>query len=170
MDQPPPPLRTRLKWWGLIFVLILVVAVTCVTTLVYFLDAPAFESVAVLDVGQVKSMTAFAVNRPDGGPDVGHPSRPVTIAPEDYEKLLAPLRKGERVKADRGVWLGQLTVRLADGRRQSIRLYRAAAADPKAPPVLRFTIGRNQFEAGPSADWLAVLTACEERAKTGPPG
>jgi hypothetical protein len=134
-----------------------------VSTLVYLLSPPAFESVDAVDAGQVRGMTAFVINRPDGGPDVGHPSRPIDVRPDDYEKVLAPLRGATRIPLERGdPWLGRLTVKLADGRSQSILLYRSRPANPKQPPALRFKIGRLEYEAG-TLDALVKALAESER-------
>jgi len=133
-----------------------------------YLSAPAFE-VEQLDAGQITAMKVFVLNRPDGGPDLGdRKQKGFAIAPPDYEKVLAPLRAAGRVHTGRGVWLGQLTVWLADGRRQPVYLYRAQP-DPRKPPVLRFTIGSRQYEAGPVNDFVTILAACEQQpAAAGP--
>ena len=74
------------------------------------------------------------------------------------------LRGAEPVNKERGVYLGELRVTLADGRRQSIQLYRVTPA-PKAPPVLRFKIEQFQYEAGPADRLVTLLAECEAKAK-----
>lgn len=172
MDQPLPPAapstRTRLKWWGLILLLTFLFAAALVTAALQVLR-PAFESVDQLDPARIESIRVFVINRPDGGPDIGGPTRKgIQISREDFGKVLDPLRHAERVSKERGVWLGQMTVKLADGRGQPIYLYRARSA-PDGPWVLRFKIGRLQYEAGPVDELVRVLTECEPRAgPTGP--
>jgi len=165
----PPPSRSRFKWWALIFVLLLLFAWTCVFLLYQYVSTPTFDSVDRLDATQVTGMRVFVLNRPDGGPDLGdRKQKGFPVAPGDFDRVLAPLRNARPVHTDRGVWLGQLTVYLADGSRQPIYLYRAQP-DPKQPVVLRFTIGSSQYEAGPVDDFVKVLAACEPRpAATGP--
>lgn len=166
MDQPPPPAappaRSRFVWWGLILLLTLLFAAGLVTAALMVLK-PAFESVDQLDPAQIRSMRAFILNRPDGGPDVGDRKGGTEVRREDYEKVLAPLRHAERVNTERGVWLGQITVKLADGRGQTILLYRAQP-DPRKPWVLRFKVGQHQYEAGPVSDLVAALAASEGRS------
>jgi hypothetical protein len=163
VDQPPPSRRTWLKWGGLILAGVVAAAYCWVAVVVPYLR-PAFESVDAVDAGQVRSLTVFVLNRPDGGPDIGHPKNPFAIDPADYGKVLGLLRNAERIDKERGVYLGEMRVRLADGRRQSIQLYRVAPA-PNAPPVLRFKIEQFQYEAGPADRLVTLLAECEARAK-----
>jgi hypothetical protein len=168
---PPPPTRSRRKWGVLIIVLVLLFVGTGyvgVFVVKSFVSNPAFDSVDQLDASQITAMKVFVLNRPDGGPDLGYP-KGMTIASPDYEKVLAPLRNARPVHTDRGVWLGRLTVTLADGRSQSILLYRAQP-DPKVPPVLRFKIGSFQYEAGPVDGFVSVLVECEPRSAAAGPG
>jgi hypothetical protein len=162
-DQPPPSRRAWLKWGGLILVGIVAAAFCWVAVVVPYLR-PAFESVDALDPGQVRSLTVFVMNRPDGGPDIAHPKSPLAIDPADFDKVLGSLRNAERIDKERGVFLGEMRVTLADGRRQSIQLYRVAPA-PKSPPVLRFKIEQFQYEAGPAERLVSLLAECEARAK-----
>jgi hypothetical protein len=165
-DTRSSPARSRLVWWGLILAVVVASAYTWVAVVVPYLK-PAFESVDSLDLTQVRGMTAFILNRPDGGPDIGHPKNPIVLAPGDYDKVLGTLRKAEPIDKERGVWLGQLTVKLADGRSQAILLHRTA---PQAddPALLRFKIGEFQYEAGPVDRLVQVLVECEQRALDDP--
>jgi hypothetical protein len=151
-----------MKWWALIFVLTLVFAATAVTVVYHYVSAPVFESVDQLEPARITAIKVFVLNRPDGGPDLGYP-KGMAIGESDFEKVLAPLRNARPVHAERGVWLGRLTVTLADGRSQSILLYRAQP-DPKQPPVLRFKIGSFQYEAGPVNAFVTALVECEPRS------
>src|SRR5438270_467828 len=90
----------------------------------------------------------------------------IAAAADRYGAVASVLRGAERIDKERGVYLGQLKVTLADGRRQPVMLYRIAPA-PKAPPVLRFKIGGFQYEAGPVDRLLKVLADCEAKAKAG---
>jgi hypothetical protein len=152
-----------LKWWGLILLLTLLFAATLVTVALRLLK-PAFESVDQLEPGQIRSIRAFVLNRPDGGPDIGDRKGGMEITGGDLEKVLAPLRHAARIDKERGVWLGQITVKLADGRGQTIMLHRAQP-DPQKPWVLRFKIGTFQYEAGPVSELIEVLSACEGRSQ-----
>jgi hypothetical protein len=163
VDQPPVFRRSWLKWGGLILVGVVAAAYCWVTVVVPHLQ-PAFESVDALDANRVRSLTVFVLNRPDGGPDIAHPKTPLVIDPADHDKVLGLLRNAERIDKERGVFLGEMRVELADGRSQSIQLYRVAPA-PKAPPVLRFKIEQFQYEAGPADRLVTLLAECEARAK-----
>lgn len=166
----PSPTRSRLKWWGLFLCLALAFAAALVTVAVNVLTPPVFESIDRLDAARVTEMRVFVLNRPDGGPDLGDRKRKgFPIAPEDFDRVLAPLRDARPVHTGRGVWLGQLTIWLADGSRQPVYLYRARS-DSTQPFVLRFTIGSFQYEAGPVDDFVKILAACESRRAGAGPG
>lgn len=165
MSTPPiserPPTRTRLMWWGLILGLTLIFAGTVVTIALLVLK-PSFHSIAELKERDIRTMQAFILNRPDGGPDIGEPrEKGIPIEPADQARLLAILEQAQPVQTERGVWFGQITVWLADGRRQPIYLYRVQVPGVHTEPILRYTIGTHQYEAGPVQAFVDVMAECE---------
>lgn len=166
---PPPARRLRFALWGALFASFL----TCAGLFAYFgyewTRTPAFETVDDLDLAAVARVQVLVINRPDGGPDVGElKGEPLTVPAADYEAVFAPLRRATPVSRERGIWLGRVMVLLADGRRQTIMLYRVGEGnDPARPPVLLFSIGRRQFEVGAVEKWLKPLVEVEARARGG---
>ena len=160
-DATPTRPRTGKKIALIVFVvvLLLVPAVYGLALLgAYLLQGQPFDSPAELTPENVRSLRVHLLNRKelDGGEDVG----PYHAAPEDYERLLAPLKAAAEVGSypdARGVFLGEYRVVLKNGRKGPIRLYWSRPPGvglDNAPHTarLRFQIGEHLYEGAAAAD------------------
>ncbi|HET6573038.1 MAG TPA: hypothetical protein VFG68_05505 [Fimbriiglobus sp.] len=172
-DATPTRPRTGKKIALIVFavVLLLVPAVYGLALVgARLLMGQAFESPAELTPANVRSLRVELHNRKelDGGEIV----RPYYAAPEDYGRLLAPLKAAAEVGSypdARGPFLGEYRVVLKSGRKGTIRLYwsRPPGVDAKNAPHtarLRFQIGNHLYEGAMASD---VVRAVEEAAVRG---
>lgn len=175
-DATPTRPRTRKTIALIVFVvvLLLIPAVYGLALLgIHLLQGQAFDSPAELTPENVRSLRVELHNRKelDGGEIV----RPFYAAPEDYVRLLAPLKAAAEVGSypdARGPFLGEYRVVLESGRKGTIRLYwsRPPGVGPgDAPPAarLRFQIGDHLYEGAAAAG--EVVRAVEEAAARGQP-
>lgn len=170
----PAPARTGngLRIAAFLFALMLI-PVLSAALIFPGLSGQAFQSVSEIDPTQIKWMSVRMLNRAelDGGPDVG----PYYAAPEDYAKLLEPLKAVPAVPdfdGAKGPWLGEYRIMVANGRRATIRFY--WHRDPRnasdTPAKLRFAIGDKKYERDTAAALVLVAAAaeCEARGKANP--
>jgi hypothetical protein len=174
-DATPTRPRTGKKIALIVFVvvLLLVPVVYGLALLgIYLLQGQPFDSPAELTPENVRSLRVELHNRKelDGGEIV----RPYYAAPEDYERLLAPLKAAAEVGSypdARGPFLGEYRVVLESGRKGTIRLYwsrppGAAAKNGLPETRLRFQIGDHLYEGAAAGE---VVHAVEEAAARGEP-
>lgn len=137
----------------------------------YLLQGQAFESPAELTPENVRLLRVHVLNRKelDGGEDVG----PYHAAPEDYERLLAPLKAATEVGQypdARGPFLGEYRVVLKNGRKETIRLYWSRPPGVEKgghlPTArLRLQIGEHLFEGKSAEDVIRAVEECAPRGK-----
>lgn len=153
-----PSTRSRLPLWGGLLVLFLLVPAIGVPILLTLFAEPAFQSFDELNPADIRSMEIFVLNRPDRGPDIGKIRILFPIAEADHPLLLAHFLKAKRVDSlPPKVWLGRLVVKLANGKKQDVLLYRVGDEnDAKNKVKLLFKIGPYQYEAR-AADPLTLL-------------
>lgn len=155
------------------------------------LQGRPFNSVAELDPAQIARLEVRLYNRTelDEGDDVG----PYIAAPQDYERLLQPLREVPTVpefSGATGPYLGEYRIVLKNGRKGTIYFYwvptpgesalsvgfgslagsagwshAASQGDLPAPAArLRFKIGSNKYEGSSTK---AIIAAAEAAARNG---
>lgn len=164
-DTPPlptPSTRSRLPIWGGLLALFLLVPGIGVPILLSLFAEPAFQSFDELNAADIRAMEIFVLNRPDRGPDIGKIRILFPIAETDHPLLLAHFLKAKRVdQLPPKVWLGRLVVKLKNGKKQDVLLYRVGDEnDPKNKVKLLFKIGQYQYEAGPADPLTALLDEC----------
>ena len=162
MNEPRPPstTRRRLPLWGGILALVLLFPAVVIPLLLASFREPAFASIDEIDLARVTSMEIFVLNRPDGGPDIGGTRGLFAIPVADFDRALAPLRKADPIAAEspRGIWLGRLVVKLADGRSQTVMLHRPKGEYDRATVQrLELRIGRHQFAGPPVGEFVTRI-------------
>jgi hypothetical protein len=181
--EPPPLRKTNVKLIAAIVLLLLFVPVGFIFCVFPWLSQPAFLSVDEIDPAKVESLGVQLLNHPGGAEDV----RPISMNPQDFDKLLEPLRNAERIDVQPpAAFNGEYKVRFQDGRRGTIRLRWARDAYDYAtpiaavvgsageqfgnPPRWRYTVymqvGNEKYRAKVDALTLfAVARECEPRGK-----
>jgi len=130
---PPPPVRkVNVKLIAAIVLLLLLVPVVFIAFIFPWLSQPAFRSVDEIDPAQIESLSVQLLNHPAGLEDV----RPTKMNPQDFAKLLEPLRNAERIDVQPpAAFNGEYKVRFQDGRRGTIRLRWARDAFDYSTPI-----------------------------------
>ncbi len=166
MNDTPASTRRRMPYWLGIAALILLFPAIVVPLLVRSFGDLPFTSIDQLDGQSLRSIDLLVIERPDGGPNIGMPSRLFPVPATEFEALLAPLRNAGRVAAEspRGIWLGRIVVTLNDGRAQSVMLHRPKSETGATAPRLELRIGSNQYEGPPVGAFLAVADKIAGRA------
>jgi hypothetical protein len=115
----PKPKKFATKWLIALALLALLVPVGLLFCVFPWLSQPAFTTVDEIEAVQLDTLRVQLLNHPNAKEDVG----PIDMAKEDSGRLLAPLRKAEKIEAlPACTFLGEYKVRYADGRRGTIRL------------------------------------------------
>ncbi len=161
----PPPKRIRAWQIVLLVCLALLVPVGLVVVLFPLLSEQAFESADELSAENVESVRVFLLNRKEldgSNSDVG----PYFAAPDDFDAILASLKSVPEVEQypdARGPWLGELRVRLKNGRKGTIKLY--WTRKPGEVARLRFQIGNRKFEGGSAEAFVKIAVDAEGRGR-----
>lgn len=161
------PARSARRWP--LILLAFLVLILCVYGMAFFLSSlfrePAVKSIDEIDAANVERLALFIIRRPDEGPDIGSPSDPWIVPPAEVEAVLAPLRNARAISADRGVWLGRMTIHFKDGRKVEVFLHVTGDGQGSNPPHLRYKIEEFQYEIGPVGPFLQQISAADDRAK-----
>jgi len=166
MSTPAPPSRkVRARWIVALLAVALLVPITLGFVVFPLLAEQPFDNADELTPESVESVRVFLLNRKelDGGEDVG----PYFAAADDVAAVLASLKSVPEVDQfpdARGPWLGELRVRLKNGRKGTIKLY--WVRKPGEEARLRFQIGTHKFEGGSSEAFIKIAAEAAPRGRT----
>jgi len=167
MPQALPPPK-KIKPWQIVLLvcLVLLIPVGLIFVLFPLLSETPFESADELSPENVDSVRVFLLNRKelDGSTDdVG----PFFAATDDFNAIFASLKSVPEVEQypdARGPWLGELRVRLKNGRKGTIKLY--WTRKPGEAARLRFQIGNHKFEGGSAEAFVKIAVEAEGRGRS----
>ena len=156
------PVRSVRRWLvaGLALFVLIALSYAGMFLIAAFFDEPVVKSIDEIDAAKVSRLGVLAINRPDGGPDITSGGKdPFPIPTGDIAAVLQPLRGGQPLATDRGIYLGVIQIAFHDGRKVKVMLHRAGDTG------LRVSIGKYQYDAGSLKPFFKVLDEVESRMR-----